>query len=574
MPAHTPVNDDATFADLGLSRSLTDAVHDLGYEAPTPIQRATIPLLLHGHDLIGQAQTGTGKTAAFVLPILERLDTEHRTVQALVLTPTRELAIQVAEAVHSYARRTPATRAMPIYGGDSLQKQIGRLRSGMHVIVGTPGRVMDHLRRGSLDLSALRFVVLDEADEMLRMGFLDDVEWILQQAPPDRQTALFSATMPKQVRRIAERYLRDPVSAEIKQTALTVPTIEQQYLHVAPAQKLDALTKLLELEATPGEAILIFARTKLGCAEVAGKLQARGYAAEAMHGDMNQAQRESVVRRMRSGQVEIVVATDVAARGLDVERLSLVVNYDMPSDTESYVHRIGRTGRAGREGKAILFVTPRESRMLRDIERYTKQKLTAVRVPTAADVAARRTHLFKGRLLAALEQDGLDPYLTLVEALAEESGRDMAEIAAAAARVARGETSPEAEGPAQPAYAPDEQGDGETTRIAIDVGRENGVGPGDLVGAIANEAGLSGRSIGSIDIHDRISFVEIPGHLVGQVLDRLSGVYIRNRAVTPRLAGPDDAPPRQPSRKKPAASGFKKKHRGASKGKRDFKKRK
>jgi ATP-dependent RNA helicase DeaD len=568
-----PAPDSATFADLGLSRHISDTLHDLGYEAPTPIQRETIPLLLKGHDLIGQAQTGTGKTAAFVLPVLERLNVERREVQALVLTPTRELAIQVAEAVHSYARRIPGTRTMPIYGGDSIQKQIGRLRGGMHVVVGTPGRIMDHLRRGTLDLGALRFVVLDEADEMLRMGFLDDVEWILQQAPAERQTALFSATMPAQIRRIAESYLKDPVTAEIRRTTLTVPAIEQQYLHVAQRQKVDALTKLLELEAVPGEAVLIFARTKLGCAELVDKLQARGYAAEAMHGDMNQAQRESVVRRMRSGQVEIVAATDVAARGLDVERLSLVINYDMPSDTESYVHRIGRTGRAGREGKAILFVTPRENRMLRDIERYTKQKLTPVRVPTAADVAARRTEVFKERIVAALEEDGLDPYLTFVETLAEETGRDMAEIAAAAARVARGELPLESEAP-EPPRAVSEQGfeaDGETTRIAIDVGRENDVRPGDIVGAIANETGLPGRAIGGIDIHDRITFVEVPAKQVGQVLDRLSGVYIRSRAVTPRLAGPGDAPPRQPSRKKPGPGGFKKKHRG-SKAKRSFKK--
>jgi ATP-dependent RNA helicase DeaD len=581
MTDTNPAESAVTFADLGLGRSLTEAVNALGYEAPTPIQRETIPLLLGGQDLIGQAQTGTGKTAAFVLPILERLDVHRKEVQALVLTPTRELAIQVAEAVHSYARGMPGTRAMPIYGGDSIQKQTSRLRGGMHVIVGTPGRVMDHLRRGTLNLGALRFVVLDEADEMLRMGFLDDVEWILQQAPAERQTALFSATMPAQVRRIAESYLKDPVTAEIKRTTLTVPTIEQQYLHVSQAQKVDALTKLLELEAVPGEAILIFARTKLGCAGLADKLQARGYAAEAMHGDMNQAQRESVVRRMRSGQVEIVVATDVAARGLDVERLSLVVNYDMPSDTDSYVHRIGRTGRAGREGKAILFVTPRESRMLRDIERHTKQKLTPVRTPTAADVAARRTVLFKERIVEALEKDGLDPYLTLVEALAEESGRDMAEIAAAAVRVAHGETPPEAQraGPeaerARPAPLPELEGggSGETMRIALAVGRENNVGPGDVVGAIANETGLPGRAIGSIDIHDRATLVEIPADLVGQVLERLSGVNIRGQALSPRLTTSDDPPPRKPSNNKPGASGFKKKHQGKVKTRPGFKKR-
>jgi ATP-dependent RNA helicase DeaD len=563
-----------TFADLGFGRAITEAVDKLGYEVPTPIQRETIPLLLEGRDLIGQAQTGTGKTAAFVLPILERLDVARQEVQALVLTPTRELAIQVAEAVHSYARGIPGTREMPVYGGDSIQKQIKRLKGGIHVVVGTPGRIMDHLRRGTLKLGGLRFVVLDEADEMLRMGFLDDVEWILQQAPADRQTALFSATMPREIRRIAENYLRDPVQVKIEPTEMTVPSIEQHYLHVNQRKKLDALTQLLELETTPGEAVLIFARTKLGCAELVDKLQARGYAAEAMHGDMNQAQRESTIARMRSGQVEIVAATDVASRGLDVERISLVINYDMPNDVDSYVHRIGRTGRAGREGKAILFVTPRETRMLRDIERYTKQKLTAVRVPTAADVAARRTSIFKERLLGALEQDGLDLYLALVEELVDESGRDIAEIAAAAARLAQGSAPLDVE-PAgeekRPEPKPELRADGETVRLVLDVGRVNDVRPGDIVGAIANETGISGRAIGGIDIHDRVTMVEIPADHAGRVLDRLGGVYIRSRAVNPRIAGPDDAPPRQGSRKK--TGGFKKKSRGTVKGKRTFKKK-
>ncbi len=342
-----------SFAQLGLSEPLTQALNEVGYEMPTPIQQKTIPLLLADHDLIGQAQTGTGKTAAFALPILEKLDLGQNAVQALVLTPTRELAIQVSEAIHTYAKRLRRVRVMPIYGGDSIQKQFSRLRGGMHVIVGTPGRLMDHLRRGTLDFQALKIVVLDEADEMLRMGFLEDVEWILGQAPQDRQTALFSATMPREVRRIAGRYLTDPVTVEIKHKTLTVPTTEQHYIHVLARQKLNALTHLLEMEAAPGEALLIFARTKVGAADVAERLQARGYAAEAMHGDMSQAQRESVIRRVRAEQVEIVVATDVAARGLDIEHIGLVINYDIPNDPESYVHRIGRTGRAGRTGKAI-----------------------------------------------------------------------------------------------------------------------------------------------------------------------------------------------------------------------------
>jgi ATP-dependent RNA helicase DeaD len=570
--------DTATFTDLGLGTPITDVLRELGYEVPTPIQRATIPLLLEGRDLIGQAQTGTGKTAAFALPILERIDPTVRQPQALVLAPTRELAIQVAEAIHTYSRHMKGTRAMPVYGGEPIQKQISRLRGGIHVVVGTPGRVMDHLRRGTLDPGSLKFVVLDEADEMLRMGFLEDVEWILQQVPEDRQTALFSATMPREVRRIAESYLKNPASAEIRRTTMTVPATEQQYLQVAQRQKLDALTQLLELEATTGEAILIFARTKLGCAELVDKLQARGYAAEAMHGDMNQSQRESVIRRMRSGQVEIVAATDVAARGLDVERLSLVINYDMPSDVESYVHRIGRTGRAGRTGKAILFVTPRENRMLREIERYTKQQLKAVKVPTAGDVAARRTALFKEQILEALKEEGLEMYLSLVESLAEESGRDMAEIAAAAARVARGDAplgtaGAEAEAVAVPAAIPAQPPSGgpggAPVRIVLDVGRNNQVGPADIVGAIANETGLEGRAIGSIDIYDRVTFVDVPMHAAAQVLSRLEGVTIRGQEITARPAEPGDTPPRRERRKSPVRMGFdkKKKHPGSFKAK-------
>ncbi|MGH2522248.1 MAG: DEAD/DEAH box helicase, partial [Anaerolineales bacterium] len=355
----TPVG---LFTQLGLSEDIVQTLVELGYEAPTPVQAQTIPLLLAGRDVIGQAQTGTGKTAAFALPILQTLDRNRTRVQALVLTPTRELALQVAEAFHAYAKRLGAVRVLPVYGGQSIGLQLSHLRSGVHLVVGTPGRIMDHLRRGTLDFAALKTVVLDEADEMLRMGFIEDVEWILAQAPEGLQTALFSATMPPEVRRIADRYLHDPKTVEIEHKTLTLPTTEQRHITVSEKQKLDALTHLLETEAEPGESLLIFARTKLRAADLAERLQARGFAAEAMHGDMGQPQRESVIRRLRSGQVEVVVATDVAARGLDVERISQVINYDIPYDTESYVHRIGRTGRAGRAGKALLFVTPREQR--------------------------------------------------------------------------------------------------------------------------------------------------------------------------------------------------------------------
>jgi ATP-dependent RNA helicase DeaD len=525
-----------TFADLGLAAPLLEGLTDAGYEAPTAIQARTIPALLEGRDLIGQAQTGTGKTAAFALPILQHLNLDNAAVQALVLTPTRELAIQVAEAIHTYSKRLGHVRALPVYGGSPMSQQIRRLKQGVHVVVGTPGRIMDHLRRGTLAFDSLQTVVLDEADEMLRMGFIDDVEWILGQIPGKRQTALFSATIPPQIRRIAERHLRDPERIEIEGTALTVPAIEQRYLNVSERQKLDALTRVLEVESS--EATLVFVRTKTSAADVAERLQARGYAAEAMHGDMTQAQREQTIRRLRASQVEIVVATDVAARGLDVEHISHVVNYDVPHDSESYVHRIGRTGRAGRSGTAILFVTPRETRLLRLIERFTGQKIAPMRMPSTADVVARRVSHFKDQLRAAAKEDGLEPYLTLVEELADE-GLDVTEIAAAAARLARGGKPLDASAELEAAPTPTPSAaDGGMVRLFIDAGRDAGVRPADIVGAIAGETGISGQAIGSIDLHDRFTFVEVPGEHVEQVLAGMRHVKIRNRPVTVKLATP------------------------------------
>lgn len=527
-----------TFAQLGLNEQLIQALDDAGYEAPTPIQRQAIPLLLAGHDLIGQAQTGTGKTAAFSLPILHQLDLGSNAVQALVLTPTRELAIQVSEAIHTYAKRMGRVRTMPIYGGDSIQKQIKRLRDGIHIAVGTPGRIMDHLRRGTLDFQSLKMVVLDEADEMLRMGFIEDVEWILGQAPEERRTALFSATMPPEIRRVAKRHLKEPVNIEIKHKTMTVPTVEQHYIQVTEKQKLDALTHLLETETTPGEAILVFTRTKIGAAELAERLEARGHAAEAMHGDMSQSQRESVVRRMRGGQLDIVVATDVAARGLDVEHVGHVINYDIPHDPESYVHRIGRTARAGRSGKAILFVTPRERRMVREIESYTGQRLTAAKVPTRADVAARRMALFKERIIKTLQEEELETYLSLVEELAEESGRDMAEIAAAAARLARGDKPLIV--PMEPEPEQVQSTEAGMVRFFIEAGRRTGVRPADIVGAIANEAGVPGSAIGAIDIYDDFTFVEIPARYKDQVLEGMPSTTLRRRKANIHLASARD----------------------------------
>ncbi len=534
-----------TFAGLGLSDPILRALGDVGYEAPTPIQERTIPVMMAGQDLIGQAQTGTGKTAAFAIPILEKIDPAVAGVQALVLAPTRELAIQVAEAVHAYSKYVGRIGVLPVYGGQPIQLQLKRLDRGVHVVVGTPGRIMDHLRRGSLKLDAVRVVVLDEADEMLRMGFIEDVEWILSQAPAGRQTALFSATLPREIRRIAERHLKSPVSIEIEHKTLTVPAIDQRYLNVSPQQKLDALARILETETT--EAVLIFTRTKTGAAELAERLEGRGYAAEAMHGDMNQVQRESVIRRLKAGQVEIVVATDVAARGLDVDRISHVVNYDIPNDVEAYVHRIGRTGRAGRSGVAVLFVLPRERRMMTEIERYTGQRIMPMKMPTQADVAARRIALFKDNIRRSVAEGDLDLYLSLVEELVEE-GLDLAEIAAAAARLARGDKPLEVAVEPEAANVPRaEEG---MVRLFIAAGSRAGVRPGDIVGAIANEAGVPGKAIGSIDIWDRFTFVELPAQYQDQVLQRMANATIRGRPVEIRVATPEkgEKPPERPRR--------------------------
>jgi ATP-dependent RNA helicase DeaD len=520
------------FSELGLSPALLAAIAEVGYEMPTAIQARTVPILMAGRDLIGQAQTGTGKTAAFALPILQSLDVGRARVQALVLTPTRELALQVAEAIHTYGRRLGPLRVLPVYGGQSMEQQVRRLRGGTHVVVGTPGRIMDHLRRGTLGVDAIRTVVLDEADEMLRMGFLEDVEWILSRMPAGRQMALFSATMPPEIRRIAGRHLRDPETVRDERQTLTVPTVDQRYLNVPERQKLDALTRVLEVEAP--DTTLIFVRTKTGAADLRERLQARGYTAEAMHGDMTQQQREAVVRGLRSGQVEIAVATDVAARGLDVDRISHVVNYDVPCDAETYVHRIGRTARAGRPGTAILFVTPRETRLLKTIERFTGQHLAPMRMPTAAAVAARRVASFKKRLLETTAGEGLDPYLALVEELSEEAGVDMAEIAAAAARLAAGDRplhgTIEPEAPAR--------AEGGMVRLFLDAGRQAGVRPADIVGAVAGEADIPGYAIGAIDIHDRFAFVEVPAPYVDQVLERMQRVKIRSHPVTVKRATP------------------------------------
>ena len=431
-----PVPVASTFADLGLPDSLLKALADVGYESPSPIQAATIPPLLAGRDLLGQAQTGTGKTAAFALPILARLQPLARAPQALVLAPTRELAIQVAEAFQKYAHHIPGFHVAPIYGGSGYGAQLSALRRGVHVVIGTPGRIIDHIDKGTLDLSQLRHLVLDEADEMLRMGFIDDVEKILQKTPDSRQIALFSATMPESIRRIARAHLKDPAEIKIAAATATAINTRQRYWLVSGLHKLDALTRILETEVF--DAMIVFARTKVATEELAEKLEARGLRAAAINGDMQQAQREKTIQKLKGGDIDILVATDVAARGLDVERISHVFNYDIPYDTESYVHRIGRTGRAGRTGEAILFVTPRERGMLRAIERATRQPITQMNLPTVAAVNDRRIERFKEKIVEALSAPDLASFQKIVESFESEKNVPAIEIAAALARLYQG----------------------------------------------------------------------------------------------------------------------------------------
>src|SRR5688572_23545214 len=550
---------ETTFASLGLRDTFVQTLTALGYEAPTPVQGRTIPALLAGGDVIGQAQTGTGKTAAFALPILQMIDPESRLTQALILTPTRELAMQVAEAVHSYAAGMKGVSVLPVYGGAPIVHQLKRLERGVQIVVGTPGRLIDVLDRRSLKLDAIKMVVLDEADEMLKMGFIDDVEKILSAMPSTRKIALFSATMPPEIIRIAKKHMPAAERIEIEHKTMTAPMIEQRFLNVSESQKLEALTQILELEEN--DAVLIFRRTKNGAAELAERLEGRGFAAEAMHGDMKQSERETVIRRLRAGQVEIVVATDVAARGLDVEQISHVINYDIPYDVEAYVHRIGRTGRAGRTGMATLFITPRERKMMREIERYTKTSIKPMKMPTQADVAARRLTQLKDTIRKAIGEGDLDMHLKLVEELAEEGPHDMAEIAAAAVRLASGTrpltpeavTAPVAE--TRPPRPRMESDDEPKTRLRMDVGKRDGVRPADVVGSIANESGISGRDIGPIDIREDVTFVTVPTSAAALVIEKVSKARFRGRSVNLRVAGAgEDAAPER--RERPTSRPF------------------
>ncbi len=537
-----------SFAELGLSAPLQDAITALGYEAPTPIQAQTIGLMLAGHDVIGQAQTGTGKTAAFALPLLQLIDPSRHEVQALILTPTRELTIQVAEAIFRYGKNLKI-HALPVYGGVSIGKQIGRLDQGVHVVVGTPGRVMDHMRRGTLKLDTVTKVVLDEADEMLNMGFQEDVEWILEHTTADRQTALFSATLSPSIRRLAERFMRDPREVLVSNSKLSVPNIEQRVYIVPQHQKLEALTRLLDTEDTTS--VLIFTRTKLGANELTDALQARGYKADALHGDMNQAARESVLRKLRKQAVDIVIATDVAARGLDVENISHVINFDLPNDVEYYVHRIGRTGRAGRAGIALTLATQRELRMINTIERFLKVRIERARIPTEADVAANRVTLLTQTLQNALATEIQRPYLEIIAQLADDYSLE--QVAAVALRLADESMNPRA-GALSLVDAPDGgrdrdrdddrddqfNEDGPRVKLFISKGSRAGIRVNDIVGALANEGGVPGREIGQVTVHGGFSFAEIPSRYQRSVVQKVGNTTMRGVPVTIGLAKPNE----------------------------------
>lgn len=539
--AATPVEEAApiaaTFAELQLSEALLRAVGEAGFESPTPIQARAIPVLMTGKDLIGQAQTGTGKTAAFGLPIIQLLQSlqeeeKSRDTQAIILAPTRELAVQVAGEMHAFAKHT-GLRVLPVYGGQPIDRQFRALKDGAHIVVGTPGRVLDHLRRGSLNLNTIRVCVLDEADEMLALGFVDDIEAILAQMPEVRQLALFSATMPPRIAALAKKYLRQPERVAIEPARRTVETTNQTYYEVPPGKKLESLARVLDME-TPGSTI-VFCRTRKETDELADALRLRGYASDALHGDMAQPERDRVMRRFREGQSDLLIATDVAARGLDIDNVTHVINYDIPWDVEQYIHRIGRTGRAGRTGDAITLVEPRERRQLRQIEIMIGARIKAARIPTAADIAARRRELFKDALRETLESGEYDAQLETVSELAEEY--DPAEVAAAALKLLWEMWVGSSDQTAEEVAVDGEQPEAGMARLFVGMGRQDGLRPGDLVGAIANEVGLPGKRIGAIDILDRTAFVEVPTEYAEAVIIALSRTKLRGKRVRVQEAG-------------------------------------
>lgn len=609
----------SSFAQLELPAPVQKALVDVGYETPSPIQAQIIPHMLEGVDVLGQAQTGTGKTAAFALPILARLDLKQKLPQVLVLAPTRELAIQVAEAIQKYARHLPGFHVLPIYGGSDYSGQFRQLQRGVHVVVGTPGRVMDHMRRRSLDLSGLQTLVLDEADEMLRMGFIDDVQWILEQTPPERQIALFSATMPDAIRRIAKRHLRNPVEIAIKIKAVTTALIRQRVWMMAGMKKIDALTRILEVEDFDG--MLIFVRTRILTVELADKLAARGYSVAALNGDIPQKQREQTVDKLKNGKLDIVVATDVAARGLDVQRISHVINYDIPSDVESYIHRIGRTGRAGRTGDAILFAASRERRLLGAIEKATGKTIEKMALPTVEEVTDKRVGKFKQRITEALESADLQIFRKLIQEYEDETGVPVMEVAAALGVLAQGKKPLQdkaiphqskhddrsesrgrkprdgkpvreravkrestggkaddkpreaaADKPQRKARSENEKLDPGMERFRLEVGNTHGVKPGNIVGAIANEAEIDSEHIGRIEIFADHSTVDLPEGMPRELFKHLKSVWVSGQRLQISRVEPAKKPPaaaetkRKPGKDKNKGKG-KIKNKSKSKGK-------
>ena len=549
-----------TFSDFSLPENILRAITEVGYERPSPIQAQCIPLLLNGHDLLGQAQTGTGKTAAFALPLLANVDMKNRAPQLLVLAPTRELAIQVSEAMQKYAHHIPDFHVLPIYGGQSYSLQLRSLKKGVQVIVGTPGRVMDHMDRGTLKLDQLKSLVLDEADEMLRMGFIDDVNWILERLPAKRQIALFSATMPNEIRKVAETHLVDPKVVKIAAKTTTAESIRQRFWMVSGLHKLDALTRVLEIE--PVDAGIVFVRTKTATVELSEKLQARGFSAEALNGDMPQALREKVVDRLKDGRLDLLIATDVVARGLDVPRVSHVFNYDIPHDTESYVHRIGRTGRAGREGDAILFVAPRERRMLQAIERATKKQIEPMQLPSIKDINQKRVERFKQSIVDSMgKEEDLAFYYELISQMGIEHDLDPLQIAAALAAMLQGDNpflldesahkqpkqneskfkddrpprDRSTEGTKVPveleALPLKDEPEVDMERFRIEVGYNHGVKPKNIVGAIANEADVESKYIGHIEIFDNFTVVDLPAGMPKETLKHMQKVWVCRRQL-------------------------------------------
>ncbi len=545
----------AGFADLGLAEPLLGTLAGLGYETPTPIQAATIPALLDGRHVVGLAQTGTGKTAAFALPILERLDrrSKGKAPQALVLAPTRELALQVCEAFQSYAGALDDIHVLPIYGGQGYGVQLSALARGVQVVVGTPGRIMDHLAKGTLDLSRLRFLVLDEADEMLNMGFAEDVETIVSETPGDKQVALFSATMPPGIRRLAKQYLTDPVEIRVQGKTATAANVRHRYLLVSYPQKVEALTRILEVENFEG--MIVFVRTKNETETLAEKLRARGFSAAAINGDIVQQQRERTIDQLKSGKLDILVATDVAARGLDVDRISHVVNFDIPTDTESYVHRVGRTGRAGRSGQAISFVTPRERRLLSAIERATRQPLAPMEIPSVADVNATRLSRFDSAITTALESDDLEFFRQVVAHYVNEYDVPELDVAAALALNLQGdepmllEAEPEPRrGAGRLQRRDDDEPSGKDRRggpplatYRISVGKRHRIAPRQIVGALANEGGLAREDFGRIEIRTTHSLVDLPADLPPEVWKALASTRISGQRIELRLDQGGDA---------------------------------